>query len=433
MKPRSPLSYVRYTCIGIAVLCCVTVFVNWNAGSISHYGRSAAALLCLLVASLISTFPRLHNFRFTCWIIAAFVAAMIDPERFLHLGHLDLRHPWLILAIVQLVMFGMGTQMHLSDLAGVARMPYALCVGLLCQFTIMPLVGFGLARLFQLPAEVAAGVVLIGSCSSGLASNVMVYLAKGNLALSITLTTVATLLAPLMTPLWMKLLAGEMIEVQFLKMMVDIIKIVIVPIGAAMLHDGLKQASLPTTRRWQVTALIGAIGIGLLFSFRKDISSHFPQIATWLNLGGFLVASVVVGVAYHWLVGLWPVCERWMPALSMGGIVYFTAVTTAAGRNALLEIGAWLFLAAMLHNGLGYCFGYSLSRIMGLDVLSARTVALEVGLQNGGMASGLAGSMGKLGTVGLASAIFSPWMNVTGSILANYWRRHPVRSEHSGP
>lgn len=115
-----------------------------------------------------------------------------------------------------------------------------------------------------------------------------------------------------------------------------------------------------------------------------------------------------------------------MPLLSMAGIVYFTTVTTAAGRNHLLLVGGVLFLVAALHNGAGYFFGYWLARLAGLDRASCRTVAIEVGLQNGGMASGLAGAMGKLATVGLAAAVFSPWMNISGSILANYWRKRPV-------
>jgi BASS family bile acid:Na+ symporter len=120
-----------------------------------------------------------------------------------------------------------------------------------------------------------------------------------------------------------------------------------------------------------------------------------------------------------------------MPVASMAGIVYFTTVTTAAGRDNLLQVGMLLFLAAAMHNAAGYGFGYWLSRASGLDKNSARSVAFEVGLQNGGMASGIAGAMGKLGTMGLAAAIFSPWMNVSGSVLANYWRKRPVNSDHS--
>ena len=115
-----------------------------------------------------------------------------------------------------------------------------------------------------------------------------------------------------------------------------------------------------------------------------------------------------------------------MPTLAIFGIIYVTGMTIAAGRNNLLKVGWLLFAASALHNMAGYFFGYFLSRGAGLDKNSARSIAFEVGLQNGGMASGLAAAMGKLGTVGLASAVFIPWMNVSGSVLANHWRRKPV-------
>jgi bile acid:Na+ symporter, BASS family len=134
-----------------------------------------------------------------------------------------------------------------------------------------------------------------------------------------------------------------------------------------------------------------------------------------------------VGTLYHACTRWLPKLDAWMPVASMAGIVYFTTVTTAAGRDNLLKVGALLFVASVIHNAAGYFFGYWLSRGAGLDQSSARSVAFEVGLQNGGMASGLAGSMGKLATVGLAPAIFSPWMNISGSILANYWKRRPVK------
>jgi BASS family bile acid:Na+ symporter len=136
--------------------------------------------------------------------------------------------------------------------------------------------------------------------------------------------------------------------------------------------------------------------------------------------------AVVAGTAYHYLTRQFSFIEQRMPFFSMAGIVYFTTVTTAAGRDNLLAVGALLFLASAIHNAAGYGFGYWLSRACGLDRDSSRSVAFEVGLQNGGMASGIAGSMGKLGTMGLAAAIFSPWMNISGSLLANYWRKRPV-------
>jgi len=301
------------------------------------------------------------------------VGGMVYPDAFLHWGNFDLRNKWLILIIVQLVMFGMGTQMSIHDFTRVARNKKGIIVGLLGHFTIMPLLGFAITRFFNFEPEIAAGIILIGSCSSGLASNVMVYLAGGNLALSVTVTAMSTLAAPLMTPFLMKLLAGTLIEIHFFDMMMEIIKIVIIPIAAALAYNHFKT-------RYPHTG--------------------FSRVATRL--------------------------DKYMPLLSMFGIIYFTTVTTAAGQAHLLQVGLLLFLASVVHNAGGYFFGYWMSRTFGIDKNSARTIAFEVGLQNGGMASGLAGTMGKLGTVGLAAAVFSPWMNISGSVLANYWKKKPL-------
>src|ERR1700723_724064 len=223
-------------------------------------------LLVLLIASTIALrfFERVRGYQFTAWIIVAVTAAMIYPDRFLHVGDFDLRNKWLILVVVQLVMFGMGTQMSLRDFAGVLQSPRGVLVGVACRFTVMPLVGWALIKLFHFEPEIAAGVILIGSCSSGLASNVMAYLAKSNLALSVTITAVTTVLAVFLTPLWMKLLAGTLVEVKLVNMMLEIIKIVLVPIGAAMLHDYLKFAS-PRGRKIVLgVAILGAVWIGFL-------------------------------------------------------------------------------------------------------------------------------------------------------------------------
>jgi BASS family bile acid:Na+ symporter len=142
---------------------------------------------------------------------------------------------------------------------------------------------------------------------------------------------------------------------------------------------------------------------------------------------GFVFAAVIGGVVYHHATRWVPQLPKLMPVAAMFGIVYFTTVATAAGRDNLLKVGGLLFLAAALHNTFGYLFAYWLARACRLDTASCRTVAFEVGLQNGGMASGIAGALGKLGTMGLAAAIFSPWMNISGSILANYWRKRPVK------
>jgi BASS family bile acid:Na+ symporter len=301
-------------------------------------------------------------------------------------------------------------------------------VGVLCQFTIMPLVGFGLTRVLSFPDEIAAGVILIGACSSGLASNVMAYLARANLALSITMTSVTTMIAPLMTPFWMKVLAGDRVQISFVGMMSDILKLVIAPIGAALVHDYLKHASPAARRILLATAAAGAgwLAYQALVGWSPTPGPSSAPAGAWMTICNYLLGAIAFGVLFHALVKVVPSIERRMPLASMFGIIYFTAVTTAKGRTELLAVGGLLFLAAAIHNALGYVLGYWMSRALGVTRNSARTVTFEVGLQNGGMASGIAAQLDMLGTMGLAAAVFSPWMNITGSILANYWRKRPA-------
>src|SRR5882672_3482302 len=187
--------------------------------------------------------PKLRGYQFTAWIVAAVVTAMIFPEWFSKWGGFDLQGKWVKLLVVQTVMFGMGTQMSLHDFAGVVKNPRGVLVGIVCHFSVMPLIGFALTKIFHFEPEIAAGIILIGSCSSGLASNVMAYIAKSNLALSVTVTAITTVVAPFVTPLWVMWLAKASVPSSYFNMMMEIIKIVIVPIGAALLHDYLKHAS----------------------------------------------------------------------------------------------------------------------------------------------------------------------------------------------
>ncbi|MBF4470520.1 bile acid:sodium symporter family protein [Flavobacterium sp. HJJ] len=365
----------------------------------------------------------LSGYQYTFWIITAVCAGLIYPDFFLHVGSFDMRNKWLILIIIQMVMFGMGTQMSIEDFTGIRKSGKGVLIGLLGHFTIMPVMGFLIAKTFGFEPEIAAGIILIGSCSSGLASNVMTYIAKGNLVLSVTVTAMSTLAAPIMTPFLMKIFAGTMVEVQFFNMMMEIIKIVLVPLMAAMIHDILKNYGETARKRIYFLTTLSAIWLvvvlfGNFFTIADDSTA-----AHVLEIVNFSCGAFVVGTLYHLLYKAYSKIDLIMPYFSMFGIIYFTLVTTAAGRDNLIQIGFLLFLASILHNGAGYFFGYWFSRISGLDKKSSQTIAFEVGLQNGGMASGLAGAMGKLATVGLASAVFSPWMNVSGSLLANYWRK----------
>ncbi|MFV5693395.1 bile acid:sodium symporter family protein [Flavobacterium sp. LT1R49] len=372
----------------------------------------------------------LSGYQYTFWIITAVCAGLIYPDVFLHVGSFDMRNKWLILIIIQMVMFGMGTQMSIEDFTGIRKSGKGVLIGLLGHFTIMPLMGFLIAKTFGFEPEIAAGIILIGSCSSGLASNVMTYIAKGNLVLSVTVTAMSTLAAPIMTPFLMKIFAGTLVEVHFFNMMMEIIKIVLVPLAAAMVHDVLKTYGIVAQKRIIILTILSTLWLGIVFlvgdSFGLADDSTAAHI---LEIVNFLCGAFIVGSLYHLLYKVYPKIDAIMPYFSMFGIIYFTLVTTAAGRDNLIQIGFLLFLASVLHNGAGYFFGYWLSRVSGLDKKSCQTIAFEVGLQNGGMASGLAGSMGKLATLGLASAVFSPWMNVSGSLLANYWRKKGDKEE----
>jgi BASS family bile acid:Na+ symporter len=307
-----------------------------------------------------------RRFSYTVIIFSSVSASLFYPGFFISWGSFKLSI--LIVPLLQLIMFGMGTAMSVKDFVGVIKMPKAVGIGLMCQFTIMPIVGFTLASLFGFAPEIAAGIVLIGASPSGLASNVMSYIAKANLALSVTLTACATLLAPILTPFLMQVFAGQFIPIDFLGMMWSIVKIVILPIVA-----------------------------GLTFNH------FFHGKAEWL--------------------------DRAMPIVSMAGIAVIITIITASGRDSLLNIGLVLILAAVIHNAAGYFLGYWACRLFQMPEQDSRTIALEVGMQNGGLASGIALEMGKVATVGLAPAVFGPWMNISGSSLATWWREKPIEHE----
>jgi len=313
--------------------------------------------LCLAIG--LRSSDSFKGFSYSILIFAAVSASMFYPSIFSEIDGFDLKN--LIVPLLMIIMFGMGTSMSLKDFAGVIKMPKGVFIGLACQFTIMPFIGLGLAYLTNLPPEIAAGIILVGSAPSGLASNVMAYISRANLALSLTLTAVATLMAPLVTPFLMEFLADQLVPIDFWSMMLSIIKIVILPIIAGLIFNRYAH---------------GKIG--------------------WL--------------------------DRAMPVVSMGGIAVIITIITAAGRDALMTIGITLVLAVLVHNSLGYLLGYMGSRLAGLDKKSSRTIAFEVGMQNAGLASGIALEMGRVATMGLAPAVFGPLMNITGSSLATWWR-----------
>jgi len=336
---------------------------------ITDNGGYAGPVLVAFFAALALGFrgyDRLKGFVFTTMIFAAVTMAMYYPQYFGEIGGFKLTG--LITPLIQIIMFGMGTSMSAKDFAAVIKSPRAVGIGVSAQMIIMPIMGYVLATMSNLPPEIAAGIVLIGCSPSGMASNVMAYLANANLALSLTITAIATLLAPFVTPFLMSILAGEFIEIDTLAMMWSIVKMILIPIGA-----------------------------GLIF-------------------------NKFVGGKAKWL-------DQAMPIISMLGIGLIIVVITAAGRDSLLDIGALLIVLVLIHNLFGYTMGYWYARLFKMTERDARTIAIEVGMQNGGLASGIANEVGKIATMGLAPAVFGPLMNITGSILASYWHKKVPKAD----
>ena len=310
----------------------------------------------------------IRNQSFGLAVLACAAAAYTFPGAFLSWGGVKL--VTMVVPAIQLIMFGMGTTLSPSDFLSVAKSPWAVGIGVFLQFFIMPLVGFALARLFGFSGELAAGCVLVGSVAGGTASNVVAYLAGANVALSVTMTCISTLLSPFVTPLLMKLLAGRFVDIDALKLMLESMKVVLVPVIAGGL---------------------------VRYALRRLFETHAV------------------------------LCGRVLSVVSMAGICFTILAITAPSRGAFREAGFLIVAAAVLHNVVGYAGGYWLTRLLGrvlpLGETEARTVAIEVGMQNSGMASALA--VGVLGSevAALPANVFSIWMNFSGSVLASVWRK----------
>ncbi|WP_134089266.1 bile acid:sodium symporter family protein [Olivibacter sp. XZL3] len=356
---RSSIYIVALTIAIVSAL--LTIWGYWTGDQ----RLFAPSLVFFLLSTSICFRTRkvLQGYAYSVMIFAMVAVALFYPQYFVKINGFPLAE--LITPLIQLIMFGMGTSMSLQDFVGVIKHPKGVFIGVVSHFLIMPFVGFLLANASGFSPEIAAGIILIGCSPNGMASNVMSYMAKANLPLSITITAVSTLLSPLVTPMLMKLLAGAFVEIHLLDMMWDILKMVILPIGAGVLFNKLFHGKI------------------------------------------------------KWLDDL-------MPKISMAGIAIIIAIITAAGRDSLLHIGPQLILLVLIHNLTGYFLGYGCGRLFRMSERDCRTMAIEVGMQNGGLASGIAKEMGKLATVGLAPAIFGPLMNVTGSLLASYWQHKPL-------
>ncbi|WP_276836417.1 bile acid:sodium symporter family protein [Megasphaera stantonii] len=267
--------------------------------------------------------------------------------------------------LLGVVMFGMGMTLTFQDFKRVLQRPWEVLLGVVAQFLIMPLAAWFLVWLFALPPELAIGVVLVGTCPGGTASNVISYLAKGDVALSVSMTMATTLLAPVVTPTLTWLLAGSWIEVSFTAMMISIAQMVLLPL---------------------------LLGLTAHHFFERTVERVLPVMP---------VVSVVTIV------------------LLVGGVV-------ALGAESLLDVGLLMAAIVVLHNAFGLVLGYGMARLFRLDSKKARTVSIEVGMQNSGMAASLA-VLYFSPAAAIPGAIFSVWHNISGSIVANYFARRDER------
>lgn len=414
---------------GIAIMF-LAAFIYFLVSGGKQFAGPSLGFFFIFLAVSFHGFPSLKKYAYTVWIFAAVTISMSYPQFFRQIGSFELQK--MIVPLLQIIMFGMGSQLSIGNFADVIRMPRGVIIGIFCHFTIMPLVGFTVAKSFGFPPEIAAGIILVGASPSGLASNVMSFIAKANLALAVTLTAVSTLLAPVMTPMLMKHLAGQMVPVDFWAMMLSIINMVILPIVAGLVFNAIGYG---LTRRRSILIQVTAYIIIILLKnyinlqindlvFHQFLMSSLKDIL-WFSLLPIAAASIFRFAARgrkDWL-------DRVMSLVSMLGIGIIITIITAAGRDSLLTIGLILIIACLIHNLAGYFLGYWFCRLIRMDEKSCRTVAFEVGMQNCGLASGIALEMGKVATVGLAAAVFGPMMNITGSSLATWWRAKPVKEK----
>jgi BASS family bile acid:Na+ symporter len=414
---------------GVVLAGLVTALIAVGAGYGSLVGLATLVFLVSLALAFMGH-PTLKSYAFTIWVFAFVAASMFYPVAFgtwfgFNLGGL-------ISPLIQIIMFGMGTTLSVRDFGRILAMPWPVLVGMVLQYSIMPFVGFGLAWTFGFEPEIAAGVILIGSAPGGVASNVINYLARCNVPLSVTMTAFSTMLSPLLTPLMMKLLAAQYVEVKFLNMMIDICNMIVVPIIAGLVANRILYGRQQAFQHGGSLAGIALASIMAAVGTRFIPASLLGGLGTGLIVCFAMVALVAVAklVMDVWIRGPKNWMDRTLPVVSMMAICFIIAIITARSSEDLKRVGAALLAAGMLHNLIGYSLGYWGARALRLNVIDARTVAVEVGMQNGGMASGLAMNTLHSAKAALAPAIFGPWQNVSGSILATWWRGRMPSSTH---
>lgn len=306
----------------------------------------------------LASLSRFVGNTFAAWVVLFAVLGFLLPDLFRQLT------PWIV-TLLGIIMFGMGLTISGRDFAEVLRRPVNVGVGVASQFLIMPLLAVALTMIIPMPPEVAAGVILVGCCPGGTSSNVMTYLAKGDVALSVACTSVTTLMAPIVTPFLMLMLASEYLPVDAWAMFQSIVKVVLFPLALGFAAQKL----LPALVRAAVPAL---------------------------------------------------------PLVSVTGIVLIVAAVVGASKGAVVQSGLMIFAVVVLHNMLGYLIGFIAARLAGLDLAARKAIAIEVGMQNSGLAAALATAYFSPLTA-VPAAIFSVWHNISGAVVANVLSRMKAR------
>lgn len=294
---------------------------------------------------------------FPLWAILFSGLAFVQPDIFVGFKTS-------IVPLLTIIMLAMGLTLTPKDFSNIRKNIGAVTTGIVLQFSVMPLVALAIAMLLNFDADLTVGLVLVGCVAGGTSSNVMCFLAKGDVALSITMTAISTLLGVILTPLLVEALAGKAVDIPVAGMIISLVKVVLVPV---------------------------LVGVFINTLFHKHISTLNPIL----------------------------------PLISMAAIVMIIAIVVALNSGKLIEVGPMVALAVVLHNSAGLLAGYWIPKKLGFDEKICRTIAFEVGLQNSGLATALAMKF-FAPTAAIAGTIFSVWHNISGSILAGYWAKSSV-------
>lgn len=317
------------------------------------------------VLDTVSRVSQLASRYFVVLVLVCAGAAMAVPSAFTWIATEGLITPGL-----GLIMLGMGLTLQPIDFRRLAANPRDVAIGAVAQWVVMPLAAYALTIALSLPPELAIGVILVGAAPGGTASNVMAYLGKGDVALSVAITTVTTLAAPIVMPAWVVFLAGETLDVTFMSLFTSIVQIVFIPVVAG-------------------------------FALRVILDRYAPSVAE-VGLDVFPLVSVLT-------------------------IVAIVAAVVGLNVENILTAAAAVLVAVVAHNAIGLGAGYGVGRLAGMSEDRVRTCTFEVGLQNSGLAVALATSFFSP-TAALAPALFSVWHNVTGPALASYFSREEAES-----